>query len=177
MFNKVTLLFVSIWMSGAASAAVVVSTTSTTITSNVGDASSLLFGGEAAGCSKPTNSGDPDCCSVTGWGSDSTLNLCTAAERNLATARNENRAFYVGDTCIQENGSCKAPLSVYCVFPDRVTYIVETEGRRQLGIDFGTAANPNCGGLTQNQVESIDLNKIDFSAAASPFVVLKPAQS
>lgn len=177
MFKKVVFCLVLAGMSSMASATIVISTTRTTVTSNGTGSNALLFAGTAAGCSKPASPNDPDCCSTTGWGSNPALNLCTASERNLATARNESRAVYIGDTCLQENGSCKAALSVYCVYPDRVTYLFQVEGRRQLGLGFGTPALPDCGGLTEQQVEGIDLTKIDFSPTASPFVVLQSAQS
>jgi len=172
MFKKAGLLFILAGMSGMAAAAVVINTTSTTLTTSNVDPNATVFAGTAMGCSPSTAAGSPDCCATTGWDTNSALKLCTAEERNLAVARSQSLAIYLGSSCIQQRGICKTPLAVYCVFPDRVSYLVQKEGRTQLGIDFGTAASADCSGLTPNQIQNIDLTKIDFSSAASPFVVL-----
>ena len=46
----------------------------------------------------------------------------------------------------------------------KLSRIIEEQGRRdQLGIGFGSAETPNCKGMTPEQLQAIDYDKIDFS--------------
>lgn len=144
----------------------VITTTRTTLNVQNAAAGQSLFAGQAAGCVKPTVAGDPDCCATSGWGTDSSLNECTAGEKALVSARNAGLTTYIGDSCIQNsNGACAAPISVYCVFPDKASYQMQEQGKYgQLGGNFGTPDQPNCSGLTQQQIQQIDLTKINFTS-------------
>lgn len=138
----------------------------TTVSVSGADASQPLFAGEAMGCSKPSTPNAIDCCAPATFGKNQPQNYCTSQEQLLANARSAGLAVYVGDTCIEVNGVCVSPLSVYCVFPDKVAYQMQTAGRAQLNLDFGTAAAPNCNGLSSQQIKQVDLTDIKFNQDA-----------
>ena len=144
-------------MASIASAATASNTLTNTL--NPGEA---VFAGTVIECSPPSQPGAPDCCTSTDWKSNPALKKCTSPEQALAVARQHGLAVYLGQNCPQGTGACPAPVSVYCVFADKVTYKVQTAGRQQLGLGFGTAASPDCGGLTPAQMQKINLNKIRF---------------
>ncbi len=166
-----------------ADSSIVITSYRTVVTINSADTIDDATAGKAMACTKPLQPSDTDCCTTTGWGTNPALNSCLAQERVLADARNAGTAEYIGDTCIKENGVCKAPISVYCVFPDNISYQIQTQGRKQLGLDFGSADAPNCAGLTANQIKQIDLTQINFtnqtmpnaSTTATPIAVVQPA--
>lgn len=147
----------------------VITTTKTTLNVQNELPNELFFSGQAAGCVKSSTPGQPNCCATQGWDTDPSLKECTDGEKALSVARNAGLAVYVGDSCIQNtDGSCSAPISVYCVFPDKASYQMQEEGRyQQLGVSFGTPDKPVCSGLTQSQIQQIDLTKINFSSPSS----------
>ena len=51
----------------------------------------------------------------------------------------------------------------FCVFGSKLAKIIQEQGREgQLHIKFGSAKEPNCQGITPEQLQSIDFSKIDF---------------
>jgi len=44
--------------------------------------------------------------------------------------------------------------------------VIQVEGRKQLGLDFGSGGSPNCRGLKMEEIKRLDFSKIDFT----PFV-------
>lgn len=122
-----------------------------------------IFAGHPVECSeKPV--GFSNCCSETGWGQDIGLASCPLDAKKLHEAREQGQAVKVGRYC---SGSdpfpCLEHSQVYCVFNSKLAKIVQEQGRGgQLQIDFGTAKSPNCQGITPEQLQSLDLSKIDF---------------
>ncbi len=143
-----------------------ITTTKTTVKVANMTGNDPFFAGAPAHCNRATGS-SPDCCADSGWSglwSDPDLKACSPAERTLAQEKAEGVAYHVGDTCIKgADGSCLQPISVYCVFSDKTSYAFQVNGRlNQLGISFGTPDVPDCSGLTRDQINKIDLNKISF---------------
>ena len=83
---------------------------------------------------------------------------CNEEERDLFLAVQEGKCKKVGS--ISELLQTK---HVYCCFPTKLSRIVQEEGRKQLGLSFGTAENPECQGLSVEQLGQIDFEKIDFT--------------
>jgi hypothetical protein len=50
----------------------------------------------------------------------------------------------------------------YCCFGQILDKVIQVEGRKQLGKNFGTGGNPDCRGLTLKEIQAIDWNKVDF---------------
>jgi len=123
----------------------------------------LIFSGNKMECSeKPV--GFSNCCTESGWGQDAGLANCSMQEKKLHEAREKGVVVKVGRYC---SGSdpipCLEHSQVFCVFNSKLARIIEDQGRNgQLHIGFGSAKDPNCSGMTPDQLQSIDLSKIDF---------------
>ncbi len=44
-----------------------------------------------------------------------------------------------------------------------LTKVIQVEGRKQLGLNFGSGGNPNCRGLTFAEILRLDFDRMDFS--------------
>jgi len=124
-----------------------------------------IFTGEALSCTTNFGGSFKDCCGgMDGLGL--TLKLatsCTADEDRLAAGRGKGCCVFIGsikkDNPLDINFSKKY---VYCCFPTKLSRIFQEQGRRQLGLSFGTPENPNCRGLTIDELQRIDMSKINF---------------
>ena len=54
---------------------------------------------------------------------------------------------------------------IFCCFSSKLGKVFNVEARKQLGLSFGDASNPRCGGLTQDQIKRLNLDKLDLSEA------------
>jgi Type-1V conjugative transfer system mating pair stabilisation len=119
-----------------------------------------IFEGLARHCSKkPTDY--TNCCgdNPKGWGESLEAN-CTKEECALSEARSKNLCVYVGKTSNKTAGVTKHH---YCCFGNILEKTIQVEGRKQLGLNFGSGGNANCRGLTPEEIARIDFSKIDFS--------------
>ena len=127
----------------------------------------FIFKGKALSCTKSfINAGN--CCSghETGWLNRLIGAQCSQGERDLGSAYRNGRAVSVGSRCrgFSLFGSCTGGrVYTSCVFSSRIARIIQRGGRAQLGFGFGSARHPNCGGFTLEQLQSLDLDAIDFS--------------
>jgi hypothetical protein len=64
------------------------------------------------------------------------------------------RCHYVG---VQED------RTVFCCFASSISRCAQEQIRERLHISWGTAANPNCRGITLDELERIDLEQIDLT--------------
>lgn len=128
------------------------------------DQSSLtIFTGHPSECSeKPM--GFSNCCTETGWGQDIGLDNCPDAAKKLHESRENQLAIKVGRYCSgPEPFPCIEHAQVFCVFNSKLAKILQEQGRKgQLHIKFGSAKEPNCQGITPDQLQSLDLSRIDF---------------
>lgn len=128
------------------------------------DQSSLtIFTGHPTECSeKPV--GFSNCCTETGWGQDIGLEHCSDAEKKLHVDRENKLTIKVGRYCSSEIlGVCVEHAQVFCVFNSKLAKIIQEQGRsNQLRINFGEAEHPRCNGITPEQLQALDLSKIDF---------------
>ena len=88
------------------------------------------------------------------------LGNCSASERELAEERNAGNTHYLGRYCSKRTffGVCIRRSRAWCVFGSKLGRILQQQGRRQLGIGWGS-----CRGLTVAEVESIDFERVDLS--------------
>jgi len=131
----------------------------------------LVFNGQASECQKA------------GW-STNYLNCCNddkdkfwfieenCSDSSIETvdAKISERAVYVGDYCQKDVKwiGCVQKAKAYCLFSSKLARIVQEQGRPQLqrfGTEggWGTGENPNCGGFTPEEFQSLDFSLIDFS--------------
>lgn len=129
------------------------------------DRSSLtIFTGHSAECSeKPI--GYSNCCTKSGWGQDAGLDHCPDSAKQLHKDRENKLAIKVGRYCSGPDPfPCIVHSQVFCVFNSKLAKIIQEQGRRnQLGVGFGRAKEPLCTGISPEQLQAIDLAKIDFS--------------
>ena len=106
-----------------------------------------------------------NCCADSGWGKDIGLAHCNDEEKKLGLAKEKQLTVKAGTRCDRKIlGQCVAHSKVYCVFGSLLATLIQTQGRaRQLGIGFGSGKHPDCSGLTPEQLQHIDFNRIDFS--------------
>lgn len=102
-----------------------------------------------------------DCCSkMDGLAVSSKLCRCNAVEKDLSVKRDEGKCHFVGT--YKKNLNTEK-VQTYCCFPTRLARVLQEEGRKQLGIEWGSPENPNCSGFTINQLRSLDFSQIDLS--------------
>lgn len=128
------------------------------------DQSSLtIFAGHPVECSeKPI--GYSNCCTESGWGQDIGLDNCPDAAKKLHVDRENKLAIKVGRYCSSDiAGICVEHSQVFCVFSSKLSKIIQEQGRsNQLHIGFGSAEHPRCDGITPEQLQTLDLSRIDF---------------
>ena len=129
------------------------------IRANVG-----IFKGQIRKCSKNCV-GFRDCCTTgKGWGVSLHLSSCSGEERELADWRAKRRCVSVGTYCAEKVlGVCTRKKSSFCCFGNKLSKLLNDQGRRQLGIGFGDAKSPDCRGLTPDELSRIDMSKMDLS--------------
>ena len=118
-----------------------------------------IFAGVSSECEKYPL-GTRDCCTDSGWG-DWVLH-CPKAMQDLQKAKAENRVVFVGeyDDWILHS----VTHYVYCVFPSKISSIVQIEGRgAQLHIPFGSPKAPDCRGISPEVLERIAFDQLDLS--------------
>lgn len=107
-----------------------------------------------------------DCCGVgKGWG-QSFGYKCDADERQLAELRADDKCVFVGTYCSRREKLTKICLqkkSSFCCFQTRLSKLVQTQGRSQLGMGWGDPKSPACQGLSIEQMSTLDFEKIDLS--------------
>lgn len=126
----------------------------------IGEEKADLFRGSHEYCrKKPT--GYMNCCKVEGWGEVLGAG-CIKDEVELQKKRKRNLCVYVG-----KSTSGTRPFHVnkhhFCCFGNIFNKVFQKEARKQLDIDFGDGYGPDCGGMTLDEISSLDFNKMDFS--------------
>jgi conjugal transfer mating pair stabilization protein TraN len=143
--------------------------------SAVSDASSsfnekrnIIFQGQRMECSMDF-AGAKNCCRDSGWGIDLNLMHCKDGEKVLGKSKEKKLTVATGIYCAKRKkfpgGSiCVSKHKTYCVFSSKLARIVQEQGRRnQLGIGFGNGNSTNCSGITPEQMQLIQFERIDFS--------------
>lgn len=127
------------------------------------DGAFSLFQGSTMGCSKKM-AGALNCCRTSKHGWIEGLGAkCTKDEMTLMEKRNKNVCVHVGRVQKKVAGVVTLTKHRFCCFGDILDKVVQVEGRKQLGIGFGSGPNPDCRGLTLEEIQKIDWSKIDFS--------------
>jgi conjugal transfer mating pair stabilization protein TraN len=140
------------------------------------DPSSMtIFAGHPSECSEiPV--GFSNCCTEKGWGQDAGLANCSMEAKKLHEAREKGVVVKVGRYCSASGPiPCLEHSQVFCVFNSKLARIIQEQGRAtQLDIDFGSAKSPNCLGITPDQLQLINLEKIDFQDFYADINAKKP---
>ncbi|MFQ5779182.1 MAG: conjugal transfer protein TraN [Nitrospiria bacterium] len=124
----------------------------------------IVFRGSGEFCRKTIASGiTRNCCTL-----DAVLLGCNTAEKGLQGHRQAGQCVGVGTYCSRKvnlgfTKICVERTTGFCCFSSKLTRIIQEQGRRQLGIGWGSPANPNCRGLTTEELQGINFEQIDFS--------------
>ena len=88
------------------------------------------------------------------------LGNCSASERELAEERHAGNTHYLGRYCSKKTffGVCVRHSRAWCVFGSKLGRILQQQGRRQLGIGWGS-----CRGFTVAEIEGIDFARLDLT--------------
>lgn len=126
-----------------------------------------LFPGSGRNCTK-----DPlsyrNCCSTDpkGWGQNIGAH-CSSDEKQLMEARSRNLCVYVGK---EKTGVMKSTVKHhFCCFNNLIDKVIQTGARAQLGMSFGSGGNPECRGLTLEEIQRINFDKVDFTEFIEDF--------
>jgi conjugal transfer mating pair stabilization protein TraN len=87
---------------------------------------------------------------------------CSDEAKDLQDKNKEKLCVFTGSWRTRSNKVWSRAQS-YCCFNSRLARIIQTEGRRQLGIGWGDRKNPDCRPLSLAEMKRIDFSKIDFS--------------
>jgi len=136
-----------------------------------------IFQGKKMSCSK--NVADKlmyDCCfSYSGLAKEIGLSKCDADEIGLAEMREHGLCHYVGSYEEKFIDLWKSrDEHVFCCFPSKLSRIVQEQGRKQLGIDWGKPKDPNCRGFKTNELSKLDFSKMDLNEICKDFVKKMP---
>lgn len=129
--------------------------------------SRIIFKGQDRRCSKDCIS-FMDCCGRgSGWGKSIGLASCSGAEKELAAWRDpqNNRCVKVGTYCSKKVPvlGCLTKKTTFCCFGNKLSRVVQEQGRRQLGKGFGDPKNPICEGLSPEEMSRLDFSKMDLT--------------
>lgn len=123
-----------------------------------------IFKGGDKRCRKNC-AGFKDCCkSLKGWGVSAGVAGCSADEKLLAQQKDKKLCHQVGTYCDQKKfGICVVKKTSYCCFPSKLSRMIHEQGRAQLGIDWGQPNQPQCRGLSVQELSRIDFSRLDMS--------------
>lgn len=89
---------------------------------------------------------------------------CEKEELQLMVEVQLRKCSYLGSYCDQKIlGSCTVKKQAYCCYESPLARIVVEQGVKQLGRTQGEAKAPQCDGLTLEELEHLDWDKIDLS--------------
>lgn len=123
-----------------------------------------IFKGDGYGCNRNCIN-FRDCCGLgKGWGVSLGLAGCSAQEKALSQLRTERKCVLVGTFCAEKlAGVCLRKKTTFCCFGSPFSRILQEQGRAQLGLGFGEPREPQCRGLTVEELTRLDFAKIDLS--------------
>jgi conjugal transfer mating pair stabilization protein TraN len=103
-----------------------------------------------------------------GWGKEFGAR-CNKDEQLLASSRSKNLCVYVGKEKIKSLGVTTVVKHHFCCFGNMLDKVVQVQGRKQLGLNFGSGGSPNCRGLTLEEMQRIDWEQVDFTEFIEDF--------
>ncbi|EAB6419152.1 conjugal transfer protein TraN, partial [Salmonella enterica subsp. enterica] len=90
---------------------------------------------------------------------------CDSEEEALGKAKDRQLTVYVGSYCSNKVlGICLQKKEAYCVFDSKLAKIVQEQGRYwQLGIGFGDAEDTDCRGISVDELQAIQFDRLNFA--------------
>jgi len=98
------------------------------------------------------------------WMAIQMLTACSPKSLETATKVDLKLCHRVGSWCnVSLLLFCSETIVGYCCFHTVLARIIQEQGRDQLGLGWGGPQQPNCGGLSVEQLSRIDFSRIDLS--------------
>jgi len=89
---------------------------------------------------------------------------CEEGEFELAAKKATKSCQYLGSYCANDVlGVCIEKRESHCCFNSPLSRIINAQVRPQIDRPYGDLSNPDCGGLTMDQIAGIDWSVIDLS--------------
>ena len=89
---------------------------------------------------------------------------CDDSAMTIAIARKQKRAHKLGSYCAEEvGGGCYVSERVFCVFPSILGRVMQEQIRPQLEMGWGSPKDPNCSGVTLEQLAEVNWDEVDLS--------------
>lgn len=122
--------------------------------------------GDMMSCTTNFGGSFKDCCrSEGGFGTNIGLATgCTPSELTLQKAKREGRCVFIGAR--SKNKVLGINFSKeygYCCFQSQLVFAIQEGARKQLGKDFGSLQDPQCNGLTGDELQRVDFGQLDLS--------------
>lgn len=88
---------------------------------------------------------------------------CEADEFQLGVKRELKSCHYLGSYCKRKvAGACIERRKSYCCFNSPLARILQEQIRPQLGLDWGSARDPSCQGITVEQLATVDWSRVNL---------------
>ncbi|MCB1116870.1 MAG: conjugal transfer protein TraN, partial [Chlamydiia bacterium] len=111
-----------------------------------------------------------DCCKkMQGLTLDVGLAKCSQEEKLLAEKRKDGKCHHVGSKELEILGTDIKKTQCYCCFPTKLARIINEEGRKQLGLDWGTFEKPDCSGFSIKRMQRLAFDKMDLTEIIEDF--------
>lgn len=89
---------------------------------------------------------------------------CTAEDQVHALRASRGLCTYVGSYCKKKSGgTCLEKRESWCCFNSKMALTVQLQGRRQLGMGWGSPEAPLCRGFTLDEFNRLDFGAMDLS--------------
>ena len=89
---------------------------------------------------------------------------CTNEDRMHALRKSRGLCHYVGSFCDKKSGAgCLEKKETWVCFNSKLARTVQEEGRKQLGISWGTPERPVTRGFTLEEFQRLDFTKMDLT--------------
>lgn len=88
---------------------------------------------------------------------------CEEKEFEMNAKRALKSCHYVGSYCKSKFlGACVEKRQTYCCFSSPLSRIIQEQVRPQLGMGWGSAKQPSCGGLTASQLNRVNWSQVNL---------------
>jgi len=91
------------------------------------------------------------------------LAKCSAEEKALADMREKGKCHYVGRKTNTVLGIKTSDEHIFCCFSSKLSRILHEQGRKQLGIGWGSSDSPLCRGFSHKEIAALDFSSMDLS--------------
>ena len=97
---------------------------------------------------------------------------CTDADRMHVLRESRGLCHYVGSFCDKTSGlGCLEKKESWVCFNSKLALLVQEQGRKQLGLGWGSPSAPLARGFTLAEFQKLDFSRMDLSAIAADIAV------